>query len=122
MKAVLASKRSPRKWGKTGRWSLCDDHGVIYAQISVSRGGFIHIDRLEGVTINIHEMNGMGQYQLDGEPEKPFRCPSCGDHPEKWEEGKMEPRANGYGFEKGAGQVVCKSCGASYFPEEAEAQ
>lgn len=110
MKAVLRTKRTPRVWGKKGTWSLCDNHGVIFAQVYVGNG-HLSISHLDGVTVNLNHMNGMGQYRLGGEPDKPFSCPSCGKTGSKYEKGPN--------FTEGS--VVCKHCGASFFPEEAEA-
>jgi len=100
MKVVLRNVRYPRKWNKGTRLTLCDEDGVIWASINFT-DGILSVDHLKGVYIRTHKMNGMGQLQLDGEPEKPFHCPHCDDYEEAWDPEKK--------------QVVCKRCGRPYF-------
>ncbi len=81
----------------------------------------IHVDHLEGVKVRVNPMNGLGQYQLDGEPEADFSCRHCKDedYPDdpklygstsrKWADGSV--KKYGEGFLKPVYRVVCKRCG-----------
>lgn len=111
IKIVTRGKRYPRKYKSIRSVSLCDRNGEVVASISLGPLG-IHIDHLAGFPVNVKEMNGLGQYQLDGEPEAPFSCPHCGggeaklyggSH-RKWADGSTTGLGNQY-------RVVCKNCG-----------
>lgn len=95
IKIVTRGKRYPRKYKPIRSVSLCDLNGEVVATVYLSDRG-IHIDHLEGVRVKVDEMNALGQYRLDGEPDTPFACPHCG---ESWARKWLD------------GRVVCKGCG-----------
>jgi len=78
IKIVTRGKRYPRKYKPIRSVSLCDLNGEVVATVSLGPTG-IHIDHLEGFGVNVKEMNALGQYQLDGEPDTPFACPIVGN-------------------------------------------
>ncbi len=113
VKVATRRERYPRRWdSKLRSVSLCDENGIVWAQVSISETG-LTISHLEGARVQVNQMNGMGQHQLEGEPEKSFSCPSCGDFKEIFKPGRYHGPWDG----REAGQVVCKSCGSSFFPE-----
>lgn len=88
------------------------------ATVDISIYG-IHVNYLEGVAVHVSQMNGLGQYQLEGEAEASFTCPHCKDedYPEgpkmygstarKWADGSVNAETRG----KPIYRVVCKRCG-----------
>lgn len=102
IKIVTRGKRYPRKYKPIRSVSLCDLNGEVVATVSLGPTG-IHIDHLEGFPVNVKEMNALGQYQLDGEPDTPFACPHCDKSwVRKWADG---------GHHGAQYRVVCKGCG-----------
>lgn len=102
IKIVTRGKRSPRKYKPIRSVSLCDRNGEIVASISLGPLG-IHVDYLEGFPVRTKEMNALGQYRLDDEPDIPFNCPHCGESwARKWV---------GSGPTDASYRVVCKGCG-----------
>jgi len=99
MKTVLRNVRSPRQWNPGKSLSVCDENGIVVATVYWSVRG-LTIDHLAGYDIRTNELNGLGQYNFDNEPDKPWTCPHCGEHPEAWDIVKE--------------RVVCKECGGAY--------
>jgi len=99
VKTVLRNVRYPRQWNPGKSLSICDDNGIVVATVYWSIRG-IHIDHLAGFDVLAHEMNGLGQYNFDNEPDKPWNCPHCQENPEAWDIAKEK--------------VVCKICGGAY--------
>lgn len=116
IKIVARGARYPRKYKKIRSVSLCDQDGQVVATVFLSAYG-IDVDHLAGLPVNVNLMNGLGQYQLEGEPEARFSCPHCvgeGDGPtrstsKKWADGSI--KHYGDGLLKPVYRVVCKRCG-----------
>ncbi len=117
LKIVTRGARYPRKYKKIRSFSLCDQNGQVVATIDFSVFG-VHVNHLEGFPVNVSQMNGLGQYQLDGEPEASFRCPHCKEE-DTDSMGRTRPV---YSYEKkwaypvgqegeSIKEVVCKRCG-----------
>jgi hypothetical protein len=117
LKIVTRGARYPRKYKKIRRLAICDQDGQIVATVSWSHTG-LTIDRLEGYNVHINDMNGLGQYNLEDEPEAPHGCPHCvEDDQDKY--GRSRPsyswaRKWADGAHPGIQyRVVCKRCGGA---------
>lgn len=104
MKIVVSNVRSPRKYTELRGISLCDDRGIIWARIEVNGRGSISIRNLEGVSVNVSQSGGLGDWDLDNEFNRGWRdryqCPKCQETDEV--------------FDTRNYQVKCKSCGEVY--------
>lgn len=104
IKIVTRNVRSPRKYSKFNSISLCDNRGIIWARIDISRGS-VSVDHLEGVRVNVRgDRGGLGDWDLDREFNRGWRdryqCPSCGEEDEKYDPQDYT--------------VKCKACGEVY--------
>lgn len=114
MKIVVRNVRHPRRYSAFKSISLLDDAGMVWATISIRDGG-VSISHLDGVKITDHQLNAMGDYDLDKEFNRgPYSswCPEC----RRDRSGGRSPQ---HIYNPSTKKVTCSVCGHTWGEKEA---